>query len=141
MTGSHYRHGIAKKKMVLRKYTHAHTHTHTYTRSVCGMLVPQEQVLAHKHIHTQTHTHTNTYTHKHAQTHTHTNTYTHKHIHQTHTHTNTYTKHIHTQTHTPGVCVVCPYHKSKFSLEDGKCKVWSESILGIKGTEACVLKS
>ena len=34
-----------------------------------------------------------------------------------------------------GVCVVCPYHKSKFSLEDGKCKVWSESILGIKGTE------
>ena len=106
MTGSHYRHGIAKKKMVLRKYTHAHTHTHTYTRSVCGMLVPQEQVLAHKHIHTQTHTHTNTYT-----------------------------KHIHTQTHTPGVCVVCPYHKSKFSLEDGKCKVWSESILGIKGTE------
>ncbi len=35
-----------------------------------------------------------------------------------------------------GVCVVCPYHKSKFSLEDGSCKVWSESILGIKGTEA-----
>lgn len=35
-----------------------------------------------------------------------------------------------------GVCVVCPYHKSKFSLEDGKCKVWSESVLGIKGTEA-----
>jgi hypothetical protein len=83
MTGSHYRHGIAKKKMVLRKYTHAHTHTHTYTRSVCGMLVPQEQVLAHKHIHTQTHTHTNTYTHKHIHTQTHTpNTYTHKHIHQ-----------------------------------------------------------
>lgn len=34
-----------------------------------------------------------------------------------------------------GVCVVCPYHKSKFSLEDGSCKVWSESVLGIKGTE------
>eukprot|EP00282_Hemiselmis_andersenii_P008571 CAMPEP_0114127298 /NCGR_PEP_ID=MMETSP0043_2-20121206/10297_1 /TAXON_ID=464988 /ORGANISM="Hemiselmis andersenii, Strain CCMP644" /LENGTH=224 /DNA_ID=CAMNT_0001220357 /DNA_START=12 /DNA_END=686 /DNA_ORIENTATION=+ len=35
-----------------------------------------------------------------------------------------------------GVCITCPYHKSKFSLEeDGKCKVWSESFLGIKGTE------
>ena len=34
-----------------------------------------------------------------------------------------------------GVCVVCPYHKSKFSLEDGSCKIWSESVLGIKGTE------
>jgi nitrite reductase/ring-hydroxylating ferredoxin subunit len=33
-----------------------------------------------------------------------------------------------------GVCITCPYHKSKFSLEeDGKCKVWSESVLGIKG--------
>lgn len=29
---------------------------------------------------------------------------------------------------------MCPYHKSKFSLEEeGKCKVWSESLLGIKG--------
>eukprot|EP00286_Rhodomonas_abbreviata_P000235 CAMPEP_0181291820 /NCGR_PEP_ID=MMETSP1101-20121128/2174_1 /TAXON_ID=46948 /ORGANISM="Rhodomonas abbreviata, Strain Caron Lab Isolate" /LENGTH=228 /DNA_ID=CAMNT_0023396243 /DNA_START=1 /DNA_END=687 /DNA_ORIENTATION=- len=35
-----------------------------------------------------------------------------------------------------GICVTCPYHKSKFSLEEGgKCKVWSESVLGIKGTE------
>mmetsp|Transcript_43173 Transcript_43173/g.108059 ORF Transcript_43173/g.108059 Transcript_43173/m.108059 type:complete len:225 (-) Transcript_43173:226-900(-) len=36
-----------------------------------------------------------------------------------------------------GVCITCPYHKSKFSLEeDGKCKIWSESVFGIKGTEA-----
>lgn len=35
-----------------------------------------------------------------------------------------------------GVCITCPYHKSKFSLtEGGKCKVWSENLLGIKGTE------
>eukprot|EP00960_Hanusia_phi_P004034 118346-Hanusia_phi.AAC.4 len=33
-----------------------------------------------------------------------------------------------------GICVVCPFHKSKFSLEEnGKCKVWSESVFGIKG--------
>ncbi|EKX47416.1 hypothetical protein GUITHDRAFT_162719, partial [Guillardia theta CCMP2712] len=36
-----------------------------------------------------------------------------------------------------GICVVCPFHKSKFSLEEeGKCKVWSESVFGIKGTES-----
>lgn len=39
------------------------------------------------------------------------------------------------------MCVTCPFHNSKFSLEEGgKCKVWSERAFGIKGTEKVAAK-
>lgn len=31
--------------------------------------------------------------------------------------------------------ITCKFHNSKFALTDGKCKAWSESVFGIKGTE------